>query len=80
MTRMSFVLGKRLQKKKAGGRKKFPEMREALEDEKEDQERWEGGVDGVVGWKEWRLLVATFERALMWLPRVRPTIVAREPA
>ncbi|KAI0831159.1 spliceosome complex protein [Trametes gibbosa] len=70
LTRMSFVLGKRLQKKKAGGRKKFPEMREALEDEKEAQERWEGGVDGVVGWKEWRLLVATFERALMWLPRL----------
>ena len=32
-TRMSFVLGKLVFKKKAGGRKKFPEMREALEDE-----------------------------------------------
>lgn len=70
-TRMSFVLGKLVVKKKAGGRKKFPEMRDALEDEAEDLERWEGGVDGIVGWEEWRLLIATFERALMWLPRVR---------
>lgn len=71
LTRMSFVLGRRITKKKAGGRKKFPEMREALEDEKEDLEQWEGGLDGIVGWEEWRLLIATFERALMWLPRVR---------
>ena len=73
-TRMSFVLGKLVQKKRAGGRKKFPEMGEALEDEKEDLEQWEGGVDGVVGWEEWKLLVATFERALMWLPRVRHSL------
>ncbi|KAI0781078.1 protein prenylyltransferase [Trametes elegans] len=69
-TRMSFVLGKLVFKKKAGGRKKFPEMREALEDEQEDLEQWEGGLDGIVGWEEWRLLIATFERALMWLPRM----------
>ncbi|KAI9064287.1 protein prenylyltransferase [Trametes sanguinea] len=69
-TRMSFVLGKLLFKKKAGGRKKFPEMREALEEEQEDLEQWEGGLDGIVGWEEWRLLIATFERALMWLPRM----------
>lgn len=77
-TRMTFVLGKRITKKKAGGKKKFPEMREALEDEKEDLEQWEGGLDGVVGWEEWRLLIATFERALMWLPRVRSTVLVRE--
>ena len=71
-TRMSFVLGKLVHKKKAGGRKKFPEMREALEDEKEDLEQWEGGIDGIIGWEEWKLLVATFERCLMWLPRVCP--------
>lgn len=70
-TRMSFVLGKLIVKKRAGGKKKFPEMREALEDDKEDLEQWEGGLDGVVGWEEWKALVATFERALMWLPRVR---------
>ncbi len=69
-TRMSFVLGKLIHRKKAGGRKKFPDMREALDDGKEDLEQWDGGLDGVVGWEEWRLLVALFERCLMWLPRV----------
>lgn len=69
-TRMSYVLGKLIVKKRAGGRKKFPEMREALENEKEDMEQWEGGLDGIVGWEEWKSLVATFERALMWLPKV----------
>ncbi|KAI0080615.1 spliceosome complex protein [Panus rudis PR-1116 ss-1] len=69
-TRMSYVLGKLKMKKKAGGKKKFPEMGEALEDEKEDLEQWEGGLDGIVGWEEWKSLVATFERAIMWLPRM----------
>ncbi|CCM02931.1 uncharacterized protein FIBRA_05046 [Fibroporia radiculosa] len=69
-TRMSYVLGKLIVKKRAGGRKKFPEMREALEDEKEDMEQWEGGLDGVVGWEEWKALIATFERALVWLPKM----------
>lgn len=69
-TRMSYVLGKLVIKKRSGGRKKLPEMREALEDEKEDMEKWEGGLDGIVGLAEWRSLVATFERALMWLPKV----------
>ncbi|KAF7359358.1 Pre-mRNA-splicing factor SYF1 [Mycena sanguinolenta] len=66
--RMSFVLGRLTVKKKAGGKKKFPEMKDALEEEKEDLEQWEGGLDGVVGWEEWKSLVAVFERALMWLP------------
>ncbi|GJE86947.1 hypothetical protein PsYK624_030300 [Phanerochaete sordida] len=69
-TRMSYVLGRLIHKKKAGGKKKFPEMRDALDDEKEDLEHWEGGLDGVVGWEEWKALVATFERALMWLPKM----------
>ncbi|OCH87421.1 protein prenylyltransferase [Obba rivulosa] len=69
-TRMSFVLGKLVVKKRAGGRKKFPEMREALEDEQEDMEQWEGGLDPIVGWEEWKSLIATFERALMWLPKM----------
>ncbi|KAI5900186.1 protein prenylyltransferase [Schizophyllum commune H4-8] len=68
--RMSFVLGKLVMKKKAGGRKKFPDMKDALEEEKEDLEQWEGGLHGVVGWEEWKALVATFERALMWLPKM----------
>lgn len=78
-TRMSYVLGRLVMKKKAGGRKKFPEMRDALEEEKEDLEQWEGGLDGVVGWEEWKSLVATFERALMWLPRVRSLAPVQRP-
>ncbi|KAL0580225.1 pre-mRNA-splicing factor syf1 [Marasmius crinis-equi] len=68
--RMSFVLGKQVVKKRAGGKKKFPEMKDALEEEKEDIERWEGGLNGIVGWEEWRSLIAVFERALMWLPKL----------
>ncbi|KAI5124338.1 hypothetical protein M0805_008945 [Coniferiporia weirii] len=68
--RMSYVLGKFVQRKRAGGRKKFPEMKDALEDEKEDLERYEGGLDGLVGYEEWKALVSTFERALMWLPNL----------
>ncbi|KAJ7261364.1 protein prenylyltransferase [Mycena haematopus] len=68
--RMSFVLGRLMTKKKAGGKKKLPEMKDALEEEKEDLEQWEGGLDGVVGWEEWKSLVAIFERALMWLPQL----------
>lgn len=69
-TRMSFVLGKFVQKRRAGGKKKFPDMKDALEDEKEDLEEWEGGLDGFVGYEEWKSLIATFERALMFLPNV----------
>jgi pre-mRNA-splicing factor SYF1 len=66
--RMSFVLGKQIVKKKAGGKKRLPDIKDALE--QEDLEQWEGGLDGVVGWEEWKALVATLERALMWLPKV----------
>ena len=69
--RLSYVLGKQLLKKKAGGKKRLPDIKDAIEEEQEDLEQWEGGLDGVVGWEEWRALVATFERALMWLPKVR---------
>lgn len=68
--RMSYVCGKFLHKKRAGGKRKFPEMKEALEDEKEDLEEWDGALDGAVGYEEWKSLIATFERALMWLPNV----------
>lgn len=68
--RMSFVLGKQIVKKRAGGRKKFPEMKDALVEEREDLEQWEGGLNGIAGWEEWKSLIATFERALMWLPNV----------
>lgn len=69
--RMSYVLGRRVVKKRAGGKKKFPALSDALVEEKEDLEEWEGGLNGIVGWEEWKALVATFERALMWLPKVR---------
>lgn len=68
--RCEFVMGKSNKPKRAGGRKKLAEVREALEDELEDAEKWESGVDSVVGWEEWRALVVTFERALIWLPTV----------
>jgi pre-mRNA-splicing factor SYF1 len=68
--RVSYVLGPLPVKKRVGGKKRFPEMKEALEEEGEDLERWEGGLDSVVGWEEWKSLIATFERALMWLPNV----------
>ncbi|PPQ78538.1 hypothetical protein CVT25_011810 [Psilocybe cyanescens] len=68
--RMSFVLGKLVVKKKAGGKKKFPEMKEALEEGAEDVQEWETPLDPIVGWEEWRLLISTFERALMWLPKL----------
>jgi len=32
---------------------------------------WEGGLDGVVGYEEWRALIATGERMVAWLPNVR---------
>lgn len=31
---------------------------------------WEGGLDGVVGYEEWRSLFATSERMISWLPNV----------
>lgn len=40
------------------------------ENERDVDAQWEGALDGVVGAEEWRSLAATFERALMWLPRV----------
>ncbi|KAI5983799.1 hypothetical protein EDD15DRAFT_2313680 [Pisolithus albus] len=68
--RMSYVLGSPIHKKRAGGRKKFAPMKDALEEEREYSEEWDGGLDGVVGLEEWKSLVATYERALMWLPKL----------
>lgn len=44
---------------------------ELTENERDVDAQWEGGLDGVVGAEEWRSLAGAFERALMWLPRVR---------
>ena len=41
---MSYVLGKFRIKRRAGGRKKLPEMKDALEDEKEDLEQWDPSI------------------------------------
>ncbi|KDR81447.1 hypothetical protein GALMADRAFT_239377 [Galerina marginata CBS 339.88] len=68
--RMSFVLGRLVIKKRAGGRKKFPGMKDALEEATEELEEWDTPLDPIVGWEEWRSLIATFERALMWLPKL----------
>lgn len=70
-TRSWYVLGKAIKPKRAGGRKKLQEMMDALEDEKAELLTWESGLDGVVGWQEWKALVSAFERALMYLPTVR---------
>lgn len=68
--RSLYVLGKGTRKKRSGGRKKWTEMKLAMEDEEAEMETYEEGLDPVVGWAEWKALVATFERALMWLPTV----------
>ncbi|EJD53268.1 protein prenylyltransferase [Auricularia subglabra TFB-10046 SS5] len=69
-TRSYYVLGRAVKPKRAGGRKKFAPMKDDLDAEMEDLEKWDGGLDGIVGWAEWKALVATFERALMWLPNM----------
>lgn len=33
---------------------------------------WEGGLDGVVGFDEWRAMFAVSERMVSWLPNVSP--------
>jgi pre-mRNA-splicing factor SYF1 len=78
--RTLYVLGKGAKPKRAGGRKKLAEVRDALEDELATAETWEGGLDGVVGWEEWKSLVATFERAVIWLPTVSCTFIKYEEA
>ncbi|WFD30540.1 pre-mRNA-splicing factor syf1 [Malassezia sp. CBS 17886] len=36
--------------------------------EEEQEDVWDGGLDGIIGWREWHSLAAAYERALMWLP------------
>ncbi|KAH7107717.1 protein prenylyltransferase [Auriculariales sp. MPI-PUGE-AT-0066] len=68
--RSLYVLGRATKAKRAGGKKKFQPMKDELEDEFQDLERYDGGIDGIIGWEEWKGLVATFERALMNLPNL----------
>lgn len=46
------------------------EVEDLAEGERDVESNWVGGLDGVVGWDEWRSLAATHERALMWSPSV----------
>lgn len=79
--RAQFVLGpceggeEHLRKMVRAGRKNL-EVGPTLLEEDEDREKWETGLDGLVGWVEWRSLAAAYERALMWLPRVSSALVS----
>ncbi|GAA6062979.1 hypothetical protein JCM10212_005802 [Sporobolomyces blumeae] len=46
------------------------EVDEIEEGERDYETEFEGGLDGVVGFEEWRGLAALHERALMWLPQM----------
>src|SRR5258708_14474804 len=59
--RMSYVLGKQLIRKKAGGKKRLPDIKDAIEEEQEDLEQWEGGLYGGVGWGEGKAPVSPLQ-------------------
>ncbi len=46
------------------------EMKELIEEEELEFEYYEGGLNPVVGWPEWKALIAVFECVLTWLPMV----------
>ncbi|GAA5881294.1 hypothetical protein JCM16303_000115 [Sporobolomyces ruberrimus] len=46
------------------------EIDEIEQGERDYETGWEGALDGVVGWQEWKSLAAVHERALMWLPNM----------
>ncbi|GAA5898095.1 mRNA splicing protein SYF1 [Sporobolomyces salmoneus] len=46
------------------------EIDEIEEGERDYETAWEGALDGVIGWQEWKSLAAVHERALMWLPHM----------
>lgn len=46
-----------------------------LLDETKKLADWEGGLDGLIGFEEWRSLIATGERCIAWLPNVRSSNV-----
>ncbi|KAI9632971.1 uncharacterized protein MKK02DRAFT_19848 [Dioszegia hungarica] len=76
LTRQSYVLGAltleaakaRAEQAKRGAAFKT-NVQEILEGA-EDANQWIGGLDGVVGYEEWRALFATGERMLGWLPHL----------
>ncbi|ORY34933.1 hypothetical protein BCR39DRAFT_515684 [Naematelia encephala] len=72
-TRQNFVLGNLTEEAKkarqhqakrgAAYKTNVSELLEGVE----DANQWEGGLDGVVGYEEWKSLFATGERMLAWL-------------
>lgn len=44
-----------------------PTLIDSVEDE-DFGSAYRGGLDGTVGWQEWKSLAALYERSLMWLP------------
>jgi pre-mRNA-splicing factor SYF1 len=79
LTRQAYVLGDlttdakkaRQQQAKRGAAYKT-NVNELLAGADEAHE-WEGGLDGVVGYEEWRSLIATGERMLGWLSHLPAT-------
>ncbi|KAF8312741.1 protein prenylyltransferase [Cantharellus anzutake] len=66
--RCLYVFGRGSKPKRAGGRNKWADMKVLMEEEEFEFEQYQSGLDPVVGWSEWKSLIAVFERALMWLP------------
>ncbi|GAA5954628.1 hypothetical protein JCM10213_002934, partial [Rhodosporidiobolus nylandii] len=46
------------------------EVDEIEEGERDYEGEWEGALDGVLGFEEWRALAAACERCVMWLPQM----------
>lgn len=73
LTRQSYVLGdltSEAQKARARQAKRGAAYKTNVKENLDDAEEvnaWEGGLDGVVGYEEWRALFATGERMLGWL-------------
>lgn len=75
--RSRFVLGEPKDGFEAKRKRDLQAAREKLDfgptliDSREDDDfgsTYRGGLDGIVGWQEWKSLAALYERALMWLP------------
>ncbi|KAI6035952.1 hypothetical protein BKA83DRAFT_4506750 [Pisolithus microcarpus] len=62
--RMSYMLGSPIHEERAGGGKKFPALRDALEEEHDYSEEWDSGLDRVVSLEEWKSLIVTYECTL----------------
>ncbi|KZT53566.1 hypothetical protein CALCODRAFT_474574 [Calocera cornea HHB12733] len=69
LCRTAYVLGPSTRTKRAGGQRKQGTMRELMAHQLAARDTWDAPwVDGVLGWEEWKSLVAVCERAVMWLP------------